>query len=169
MLLTDENCKIAIHLIDSDERKGMVMMMNLLNLYQTKYEIKNEEICNKDFRKDTKLIFQLFRNCIASDNMIKEMFEEYDDSEVDKIEKEEYWQFTENIKFVLQQIDTVDLLNPDDEFTSNCNNAITFLTKKDEDMKGLTNTMKKLSFTLEGLGNALSNTSNDLNLPKARL
>ena len=36
-------------------------------------------------------------------------------------------------------------------------------------MKGLSDTMKKLSFALEGLENALTNLPNDLNIPTATL
>ena len=167
MEFTEANCKKVIDLMESDEGTGMKMMMDLLNSYQTKYKIKKEEIFDKNFRKDTKLIFEILRNGLASDKMIKEMDEEFTDSEIDKKEKKEYMNFTENINFVLQKIDTVDLLDPDDEFSSNCTNAISFINKKNEDMKGLTNSMKQLSFKLEGLDYALKNINNDLNIPIA--
>jgi len=169
IMFTEENCKMVIDLMDNDEQKGMEMMMDLLISYQTKYEIKKEEIFDKYFRQDTKLIFQVLHTGLASDKMIKELNEEFTDSEVDKKDKEEYMNFTENIKFVLQKIDMVDLRNPDDEFSSNCSQAISFVNKKNEDMKGLSDTMKKLSFALEGLENALTNLPNDLNMPIATL
>ena len=90
-----------------------------------------------------------------------------DDDEVDQKDKKEFLEFVDNINFVLQKIDTVDLLDPDDEFSNNCTNAISFINKKNEDMKGLTNSMKQLSFKLEGLNYALTNIKNDLNIPIA--
>ena len=159
MEFTEANCKKVIDLMKNDDKNSMKMMMDLLNSYQTKYKIKKEEMFDKNFRKDTKLIFEILRNGLASDKMIKEMDEEFTDNEIDKKEWKEYMNFTENINFVVQKIDTVDLRNPDDEFSSNCTQAMLFIHKKNEDMKEfngtlkkLNDTMKKLTFTLDSLG-----------------
>ena len=159
MEFTEANCKKVIDLMKNDDKNSMKMMMDLLNSYQTKYKIKKEEMFDKNFRKDTKLIFEILRNGLASDKMIKEMDEEFTDNEIDKKEWKEYMNFTENINFVVQKIDTVHLRNPDDEFSSNCTQAMLFIHKKNEDMKEfngtlkkLNDTMKKLTFTLDSLG-----------------
>ena len=170
MEFTEENCNKVISIMEIDECNGMEMMMDLLNSYQEKYKIK-KEICQKafnlSFRKDTKLIYQVIHIGLASEKMVEEMEKEFDDNEVDQKEKKEFLEFVDNINFVLQKIDTVDLLDPDDEFSSNCTNAMSFLNKKNEDMKGLTESMKKLTLQLEGLDNALKNLPNDLNIPTA--
>tara|TARA_B110000467_G_C18118755_1_gene366656 strand:+ start:143 stop:625 length:483 start_codon:yes stop_codon:yes gene_type:complete len=160
MEFTEANCNKVIDLMENDEGEGMEMMMDLLNSYRTKYKIKTEALLAKDFRKDTKLIFEILRNGLASDKMIKEMDEEFTDSEIDKKEKEEYMNFTENINFVVQKIDTVDLRNPDDEFSSNCTQAMSFINKKNEEMnefkdtmKEFNATMKKITVTIDSLGN----------------
>lgn len=167
MEFTEENCNKVISIMENDESKGMEMMMNLMNSYQEKYKIKKEELFEKAFRKDTKLIFQVLHNVLGSEKMVQEMEKEFDDDELDQKDKKEFLEFVDNINFVLQKIDTVDLLDPDDEFSSNCTNAMSFLNKKNEDMKGLTESMKKLTLQLEGLGNALKKLPNDLNIPTA--
>ena len=161
-MFTEENCNKVISILEDDESEGMEMMMVLLNSYQEKYKIKNTEIFEEYFRKDTKLIFQVLHSGLANEKMVQEMENEFDDSEVDQKEKKEFLEFVDNINFVLQKIDTVDLHDPDDEFSSNCTHAISFINKKNEDMKGLTESMKKLTLKLECLGNALKNINNDI-------
>ena len=169
LMFTEENCNKVITIMESDECKGMEMMMDLLNSYQEKYTIKNKERFEEYFRKDTKLIFQVIHSGLASEKIVQEMENEFDNDEIDKKDKKEFLEFVDNINFVLQKIDTIDLLDPDDEFSSNCGSAMSFLNKKNEDMKGLTESMKKLNFTLNGLENALKNLPNDLNIPTATL
>lgn len=161
-MFTEENCNKVISILEDDESEGMEMMMVLLNSYQEKYKIKNTEIFEEYFRKDTKLIFQVLHSGLANEKMVQEMENEFDDSEVDQKEKKEFLEFVDNINFVLQKIDTVDLLDPDDDFTSNCTHAISFINKKNEDMKGLTESMKKLTLKLECLDNALKNINTDI-------
>ena len=162
IMFTEENCNKVISIIEDDESEGIEMIMVLFNSYQEKYKIKNKEIFEEYFRKDTKLIFQVLHSGLASEKMVQEMENEFDDSEVDQKEKKEFLEFVDNINFVLQKIDTVDLLDPDDDFTSNCTHAISFINKKNEDMKGLTESMKKLTLKLECLDNALKNINTDI-------
>jgi len=162
--MNEHNCKIVIDLFYSDqEKEAMEMMMKLLDSYKQKYDIKDEELFEKDFRKDTKLIFHVLHNGLASEKMVKELEEEFDDSEADRKDKKEYMDFVDNIHFVLQKIDTVDLRNPDDEFTNHCSNAMSFLYQKQQDMVGLTNTMKELTFRLEKIEDAFKNTKIEIN------
>jgi len=74
---------------------------------------------------------------------------------MDRKDKEEYVNFISNIDYILQHIDTADLLNPDDEFSSNCTNAMSFLQQKNADMASLNETMKKLGNTLDNLSTVL--------------
>jgi hypothetical protein len=160
MEFTEANCKKVIDLMEKDEGTCVKMMMDLLNSYQTKYKIKKEEIFDKNFRKDTKLIFEILRNGLASDKLIKKIDEEFTDSEKDKKEKEEYMNFTENINFVLQKIDTLDLRNPDDDFSSNCTQAMSFINKKNEEMNEFKDTMKEFNATMKNVSLALSGLGN---------
>ena len=73
LMFTEENCNISISLMESDENKGMEMMMDLFNSYQEKYKIKNVELFEEYIRKDTKLIFQVLHSGLASEKMVQEM------------------------------------------------------------------------------------------------
>jgi hypothetical protein len=89
--------------------------------------------------------------------MIKDLEEEFDEKfEVDRKDKKEYMDFVGNIRVVIQKIDTVDLLNPDEEYTTNCENAMSYLNQKQQEMRGLTDTMKKLTHTLELVADAFT-------------
>ena len=162
--MNEDNCKIVIDLFDRDqEKEAMEMMMKLLDSYKQKYDIKDEELFEKDFRKDTKLIFNVFHNGIASEKMVKELEEEFDDSETDRKDKKEYMDFVDSIHFVLQKIDSVDLRSPDDEFTNHCSNAMSFLYQKQQDHIGLIKTMKELRFRLEKIEDIFKNTKIEIN------
>ena len=162
--MNEHNCQIVLELFEKDqELEAMEMLMNLLDSYKQKYDMKDEETFEKDFRNDTKLIFNVIHSGIANEKMVKELEEEFDDSEDDRKDKKEYMDFVDNIHFVLQKIDTVDLRNPDDEFTNHCSKAMSFLYQKQQDMVGLTNTMKELTFRLEKIGDAFKNTEIDIN------
>ena len=55
------------------------------------------------------------------------------------------------------EIDTVDLKNPDVEFTYKCNSATEYLKQKNTDMASLNDEMKKMSITLGNLSTLLDN------------
>jgi len=159
MKFTEDNCKAVMALFDNDdqEQAGMEMLMTLIHSYQQKYDMNNKENNINDFRNDTKLLFNVFHNGIASDKMIKDLEEEFDEKfEVDRKDKKEYMDFVGNIRVVIQKIDTVDLLNPDEEYTTNCENAMSYLNQKQQEMRGLTDTMKKLTHTLELVADAFT-------------
>jgi hypothetical protein len=158
MKFTEDNCNAVKDLFDNDKEKdGMKMLMTLINSYQQKYDLNNKENIINDFRNDTKLIFNVFYNSIASEKMIKDLEEELDDRyEVDRKDKKEYMDFVGNINVVLQKIDTVDLLNPDTEYTTNCKNAMSYINQKQHDMIGLRETMSKLIKQLESVVEAFT-------------
>jgi len=156
MEFTEQNCQQVIDTFKENEREGMKMMQELLSIYQKKYENKNEEIFEKDFRNDTKLIFQVTQKTMANEELLKDLEDEFDENdERDMKDKIEYLNFISNIDYVLQLIDTVDLQNPDAEFTYSCNSAIKFLNQKNAEMDSLNETMNKLGNTLDNLTNTL--------------
>jgi len=147
-------CKVVNNLFNKgDEMDGMQMLHNLFILYQTKYEIKptiHEIEFETEFRNDTKVIFKTLHNCVASDECMKFMETEFDDNnEADQKDKKKFLNFIDNINFILQKIDTVDLHNPDEDFHTNCRNAMSYFNQKNTDMKELTNKMKILSKQVE--------------------
>jgi len=151
-----EQCANTMTLFEKNESEGMKMLYELMNSYQRKYETKDEELMMQYFRNDTKCIFQVIQKTLANEDLLKEMENEFDENdEMDRKDKEEYVNFISNIDYILQHIDTADLLNPDDEFSSNCTNAMSFLQQKNADMASLNETMKKLGNTLDNLSTVL--------------
>jgi len=152
---------------DINEQESMDMIMKLLSSYEEKYnKIKYEKIVEekqeKIYRKDTKVIYQLLFNNIANDTIVKEISQEFDNSETDKRELKEYLDFVDNIKYILLDIDTVDLLNPGNEYLNKHNTVISYIHKKNTEMKELTNTMGELSVALENIRNSLAPITNTI-------
>ncbi len=114
--------------------------------------IKNRK--NDSFRDDTKVIFQCIQNTFANETNLREL--EDDDSDDDDDYRDDYddeikkfKEFINNISFILNNIDTVDLIHPDNDFKLNCNNAIQYLKQKQESVENLNKTMKEMSSTLK--------------------
>jgi len=151
-----DDCELTISLFkNEDDVNAMNMFSNVLKTYHTKYAINDMDLFFKEFRADTTYIFHIFQIIFASDKMITDFPKEFDmTDENDKQELYEYYDVVSNIQFILANIDTVDLLHPDEEFTHNCNNAIAYFNKKQNEMEGLTNTISKFVQTLESFGNA---------------
>ena len=163
MVFNAESCRLVIDSFENDDDiNGMRMFSDVLNSYQQKYEIKDVDTFETDFRNDTKLIFQVFKGTFASDKMIEEFPKEFDNDEKSQNELKEYLKVVNNITFILEKIDTVDLLHPDDEFTYNCNNAISYFYKKMEEANGLNNSMKNWSHILESLIDIVPNMKDDI-------
>ena len=166
MNFTEDYCNTLIKSFNNDENVGQDMFHQLLNSYLNKYDnkIKPFDEIQVGFRNDTKLLFNVIINTLANK---EEMMAAFDDNfdennEVDVKEKQDYITFCDNVNGVLEQIDTVDLLHPDEEFTYNCKNAISYFYKKMEEANGLNNTMKNLSHTLNSLIDILPNMMNDI-------
>jgi hypothetical protein len=154
MNFTEDNCNVVLGLFDNgDEMNGMAMLYNLLTSYHEKYKIipdVYETTFDIEFRNDTTLIFEVFYKSLTNDKVVKEMDDDFDENdEADQKDKTEFMNFVDNVAFVLQKIATVDLQKPNVEFSTNCGNAIAYLIQKQKDMIKLTNTMQKLSHTLE--------------------
>lgn len=143
-----------------DQMNAMQMMQNLLILYQTKYEINPEILENSfetEFRNDTKLVFETIHKRFVNDECMKYIETEFDDNdETDQTDKQEFMNFIDNIVFVLQKVDTVDLVNPNEDFHTNCTNAMLYLNRKNKDMIELTNKMKILSKRVELISEAFT-------------
>lgn len=133
--INEVDCREIISLLEADTREGMTRMADLLHTYQQKYAPQRDPIV---FRADTKLVFQVLKKGIA-----------------DQKDKAEFITFVANIDFVLEKIDTVDLKNPDQEFSDNCSNAMDYLNQKNKEMDGLTNSTQKVLSNLDVLMDTL--------------
>ena len=77
-----------------------------------------------------------------------------------KLREEQYLTFCDNVQYVTEHIDTVNLFEPDEEFSSNCSNAISYLNQKHNERNDLSKTFDSLKTTLNNLTNALYNLTN---------
>jgi len=165
-MFNKENCLLVIESFEkNDDINGIKMFTDVLNSYHQKYEIRDVDAFEKDFRDDTKLMFQVFKGTFASEQMIEDFSKELNtNNEQDQKELKEFLEVVANITFILAKIDTVDLLHPDEKFTYNCKNAISYFYKKMEEANGLNNTMKNLSHTLNSLIDILPNMMDDIKI-----
>ncbi len=132
--------------------KSCCMKLIQASTQNEELSIKNGK--NDSFRNDTKVIFQCIQNTFANETNLREL--EDDDSDDDDDYRDDYddeikkfKEFINNISFILNNIDTVDLIHPDNDFKLNCFNAIQYLKQKQESVENLNKTMKEMSSTLK--------------------
>ena len=163
MELTSEYCDEIIDLFNNDDDESMNKIITILSEFQEKYNnisTLNEVI----FRKDTKKIFNLLLNTIASEKALEEMDKVWEENfsniqpTPDNLkEKLDYLDFTYNVKYVHDNIDNVNLKNPDNHFQNKCNNVINYLKQGENDMQEISNSMKELTNKLKEVHNILTN------------
>jgi len=146
---------------DGDEQESMNKLGELMNSYINKYsqEINNRKFINiNKYRTDTQIVFDILDYVFTNEIVLKEMsFDADTDDEMDIKEKTEYFNFVSNIKYILINIITVNLDNPDETFTVNCNNAIHFMNQKNIEAESLKKTMNTLATKLNDVAQTLSN------------
>jgi len=122
MELTNEYCNEIIDLFNNDDDNSVDRIINILSEFQERYN--NIFTLNEiTFRKDTKQIFNLILHTIASEKALEEMDKVWEENfsniqpTTDNLkEKLDYLDFTYNVKYVCDNIDNVNLENPDNDF-----------------------------------------------------
>lgn len=163
MELTSEYCDEIIYLFNNDDDESMNKIITILSEFQEKYN--NISTLNEiTFRKDTKQIFNLLLHTIASEKALEEMDKVWEENfsdiqpTTDNLkEKMDYLDFTYNVKYVHDNIDNVNLKNPDNDFQKKCNNVINYLKQGENDMQEISNSMKELTNKLKEVHNILTN------------
>jgi len=145
------NCKAINKFFEiNDEMNGMNLLYATLTLFQNKYKNKPEIIENSftdGFRNDTKIMFNTILNSLPNE---KDVFDENEEkNEIYIKEHTEFIECVDNVKYICQNIDTVDLINSDNEFYTKCNNTILYFNQKNKEMNELTDTMKLLTKKLD--------------------
>lgn len=163
MICNEDFCNTIIKNFNNDEKTVLAVNMfdSLLDVYYDTYNNKQNlttDYLHTYFRKDTKLLFNVINNTFALKEEMLAAFD--DDDEATLIEKENYLTFCDNVQYVTQHIDTVDLIHPDEDFAYNCSNAISYLNQKHNERNGLSNTLDSLKSTLSNLTNTLYNFTN---------
>jgi hypothetical protein len=163
MICDEEFCNNIIKNFNNNDKTLLAIEMfdSLLDVYYDTYNNKQNltnDYLHTYFRNDTKQLFNVITNTFANK---EEMLGAFDDDEEDTIkEKEQYLTFCDNVQYVTEHIDTVHLTEPDEEFSSNCANAISYLNQKHNERNDLSNTFDTLKTTLKNLTNALYDLTN---------
>lgn len=152
--ITSEECNEIINLFEVDEDRFMNEVQNMLVRYTNKYKNINLKDRESLFRKDTKNIFGLLNNTFGSTKIIDDMNNALKDDD-DQEEKEKYINFINNIKYIYEFIDNIDLLNPESDFTNKCSDVIEYLQKTQQDMNELSNTMMDMKNQMNELNTLL--------------
>ena len=104
-------------------------------------------------------MFDIIQKSFASEDLINHVKNEAEEDELyigmDDIETAMYLNFVHSIKFINNNIDTMDLINPSSDFTESIKNSISYMNQKLKDMKGLTETFVKMEDTFVQLENTL--------------
>jgi hypothetical protein len=166
MELSDTYCNEIIDLFnENSDNNCMDKILEILTNFQNIYMDTNN-LDEDVFRKDTKKIFNLLMNTFAGESALKE-FDNYWDEEFSKKnptkedlkEKIDYLNFTYDVRYVHDNIEQVNLKNPDNDFKNRCNNVINYLKQGTNDMEELKNTMKDLTNKLKEVHTILVNKS----------
>lgn len=153
MEITDEYCNEIVEMFKNDHKDFTNKMEFVLNNFKNKYQNK-ENYNEESFRKDTKQLYKLLLNTFASEETKKEVEEDFTSDE-DLDDKLTYLQFVSDIKYVYDNIDSVNLQDPDNNFKQICNNVMGFLKKSTKNLNELSNSMKELTNKLKDLHNLL--------------
>jgi hypothetical protein len=153
---------------NNNEREIVDETYNCLNIYLDKYKHMNANIVShfthnddelKLFRHDTKIMFDIIQKSFASEDLINHVKNEVEEDElyigIHDIETAMYLKFVHSIKFINNNIDTVDLINPSSDFVESIKNAISYMNQKQKDMEGLNEALGKMGDTLVRLEDTL--------------
>jgi hypothetical protein len=151
----DNKCNEIVRLLSIDENKAINILFELFNDFTKKYTFDNlQDNQYFHFRKDGKTIFLLFQKIFDNDELREEIKK---DGEIDELN--EYEKFISNLKYIINNIETVDL-NGESYFKKSCETCKEYLNKKINDMNELNNALEKLNNSLENLANKLENSIN---------
>lgn len=153
----EDKCDEIIKLHSENDDEVIDMVFKLFEEFTAKYtldNIQNNDLIN--FRKDGKMLFSLLYKVLNSDELREEMKKD-DDIHDDEIN--EYEKFIINLEYIINNIDTVDLINESKlhclMFKKSCNICKDYLNKKLNDMNGLKNSLDELNNSLKKLQNHL--------------
>jgi hypothetical protein len=149
----EDKCHEITKLHSENDDEVIDMVFKLFGEFTEKYtldNIQNNDLIN--FRKDGKILFSLLYKVLNSDELREEM-KNYDDMNHDEIN--EYENFIINLEYIINNIDTVDLINEAKLFKISCNICKDYLNKKINDMNSLKNSLDELNNSLKKLQNHL--------------
>lgn len=146
--------------INNDNDNDYDDIMIVLNNFSTKY--KNLKNINKDdFKKDCIFAFTNIYKLFSPD-IIGDLDNEIDKADNDDkhdliLERNDYVDMINNIDYVLNNINSLDLESPNKEFLDKCNLIIKYHTNNIESMNEVRKSMNELTNKLASLTETLNN------------
>lgn len=150
----DINCDNILEICENNQEEAFDILFGLLETFIKKYNIEELEGSKIfSFRNDGKKLFSVIYKLFYCAEMFEEL--ENEDSEEDLKELNEYKLFMNDIQYIIDNIESVDLKGETD-FSIKCNKCVEYINKKHDDLIKLNETMQELNQSLEKLANSLT-------------
>ena len=145
----------------NDEDKSLNMFFEILKMFMEKYKIDKIDKNNLyGFRKDGKLVFLLMKKLFDYSGLNEDM-EKINNSDTISIinEANEYKNFIININYIIDNIETTDLLDEENDFSETCKKTICYLNEKNKEMSELNDRIITLNKSIESTIDTLNSLS----------
>ena len=150
----DINCDNILEICENNQEEAFDILFGVLETFIKKYKIEELEGSKIfSFRNDGKKLFSVIYKLFYCAEMFEEL--ENEDSEEDLKELNEYKLFMNDIQYIIDNIESVDLKGETD-FSIKCNKCVEYINKKHHDLIKLNETMQQLNQSLEKLANSLT-------------
>jgi len=154
--ITSLCCDISQKIIDKCDFQVIENhVQELCILFQKKWkDFMNPEYdfeqYKSEFVGDSRLVFSILYKHYGCEEVLKDINECLLDDPDGQSDVDEYLHFVENLNIVRNMMES-DINEPDSKMSRILTEAMLYIQKKNEEMRGLSNTMEKLTFTLEKL------------------
>ncbi len=136
------------------------MFFELVQLFMEKYKIDKIDKNNLyGFRRDGKYLFLLMKKLFDCSGLSEDAEKINASHPIETINKaNEYKKFINNIKYIIDNIETTDLVNEND-FSYICKKTICYLYDKNKEMDEVNDSIKTLNTSIESTLNTLNSFS----------
>ena len=137
----------------NDEDKSFNMFFEVLKMFMGKHKIDKIDKNNLyGFRKDRKLVFLLMKKLFDYSGLNEDIENMNGKYSVDMIKPiNEYKKFINNINYIIDNIETTDLLDEENNFSYICKNTICYLHEKNKEMNELNDSIKTINKSIDTL------------------
>ena len=150
----DINCDNILEICENNQEEAFDILFGVLETFIKKYKIEELEGSKIfSFRNDGKKLFSAIYKLFYCAEMFEDL--ENEDSEEDLKELNEYKLFMNDIQYIIDNIESIDLKGETD-FSIKCNKCVEYINKKHDDLIKLNETMQQLNQSLEKLANSLT-------------
>lgn len=141
----------------TDENKAFNMMLSLLDTFLQTFNINDIDNININiFRIQGKQLFSVIYKLFNHPDIITEFEHDIDNKNENNMkEYNGYLTFMNNIKYIVDNIEYVDL-HKESDFSKKCNECVKYLYKMQKDMEETNKVLESLNQSLEKLANTLT-------------